>query len=105
MEQGKFRVNQESARAESLGPGPDGKPLFISVGIERKEIIIMLTVGAAVQTILIHFNIQDYWPYIQYGAFTLGPMNWGALIVGIFSHIATYQWLMLAKKYLNYRPN
>jgi phosphatidylglycerophosphate synthase len=102
---GMIMASYVRARAESLGPGPDGKPLFISVGIERKEKIIMLTVGAAVEAILIHLNIQGYWPYIRYGAFTLGPMSWGVLIVGIFSHIAAYQRLMLAKKYLNYRPN
>ena len=88
------------ARAESLGPGPNGQKLFISAGIERKEKIFFLSAGAFLEAFLIQFGLT-FWPYFDFGSFRIGPMAWGVGITAVLSHLATGQRLHLSRKYLS----
>ena len=103
---GMIMASYVRARAESLGPGPDGKPLFISVGIERKEKLSFLGFFSGLEALVIQLKLitnQTFWPYFSWGTVRIGPMAWGVVIVGILSHIAAFQRLSLAEKYLNYQ--
>ena len=103
---GMIMASYVRARAESLGPGPDGQPLFISAGIERKEKLSLLGFFSGLEALVIQvkgITNQTYWPYFTWGVIRIGPMAWGVVIVGILSHIAAFQRLSLAKKYLNFQ--
>jgi phosphatidylglycerophosphate synthase len=97
---GMIMASYTRARAESLGPDAHGKKLFISRGIERKEKLLILVVGALIEALLIQSQNKSLWPPIEYGEFIIGPLAWGVMIVAILSHIAAFQRLNLAKKYL-----
>jgi phosphatidylglycerophosphate synthase len=99
---GMIMASYVRARAESLGM------TNCSVGIERKEKITLLAMGATIQAVMIQLtqnNIFDfssfYFKYPSFiGDFLIGPLALFTLLVGILSHISTYQRLMLAKKHL-----
>ena len=96
---GMIMASYTRARAESLGPDSKGNKLFISAGIERKEKLTILGVGAIMEAILIQTQ-SNLWPYIQYGEYNIGPLAWGVILAAVLSHIAAYQRLQLAKKFL-----
>ena len=90
------------ARAESLGM------TNCSVGIERKEKITLLAMGATLEAVMMEltqagiFNFTKYFIYYDPFGITyfIGPLAIFTLLVGVLSHISTYQRLQLAKKYL-----
>ena len=90
------------ARAESLGM------TNCSVGIERKEKITLLVIGATFEALffqLTQAKIMDFSSfYFSFNSFSgtmlIGPLAIFTLIVGILSHYSAYQRLQLAKKYL-----
>ncbi len=102
---GMIMASYVRARAESLGM------TSCSVGIERKEKITLLAVGATLEAIIMQLaqtNIFDFKKYyldynpfgIYHVVYLIGPLAIFTLIVGILSHISTIQRLQLAKKYL-----
>ncbi|MHA1989414.1 MAG: CDP-alcohol phosphatidyltransferase family protein [Candidatus Hodarchaeales archaeon] len=97
---GMIMASYTRARAESLGPDSEGNKLFISAGIERKEKLIIIGIGAFLEALLIQTQSKEIWPYISFGQFAIGPLAWGVIITAILSHLAAYQRLRLAKKYL-----
>jgi len=96
---GMIMASYTRARAESLGPDLEGNKLFISAGIERKEKLTIIGIGALIEALLIQAN-STIWPYLDFGQYTIGPLAWGVIITAILSHLAAYQRLRLAKKYL-----
>lgn len=99
---GMIMASYVRARAESLGM------TNCSVGIERKEKITLLAIGATLEALMIQLTQSHTFdfslfhiPYPFFG-FTgsLGPLAIFTLIVGVLSHISTYQRLKLAKQYL-----
>lgn len=99
---GMIMASYVRARAESLHDGT------FSVGIERKEKIGLVVVGSLLQAFFLHLTdlkIFDFSSFsISYqsnlGVFNIGPLAIFILIVGILSHISTYQRLKLASKHL-----
>jgi phosphatidylglycerophosphate synthase len=99
---GMIMASYVRAKAESLHDGS------FSVGIERKEKITLIVIGSLMQALFIHLtelNIFDFGGfYIPYrsnlGVFDIGPLAIFVFIVGILSHISTYQRLKLASKHL-----
>ena len=99
---GMIMASYVRARAESLKKGS------FSVGIERKEKITLIVIGSILQAMFIQltelgmFDFSSF--YIPYqsnlGTFDLGPLAIFVVIVGVLSHISTYQRLKLAKQYL-----
>jgi phosphatidylglycerophosphate synthase len=96
---GMIMASYTRARAESLGPDAKGNKLFISAGIERKEKLTILGIGAFIEALLIQVQ-SNFWPYFQYGEYSIGPLAWGVIIAAVLSHLAAFQRLRLAKKYL-----
>jgi len=99
---GMIMASYVRARAESIKKGS------FSVGIERKEKISLIVVGSILEALFIHLtelNVYDFSPFfIPYqsnlGFYNIGPLAVFIVIVGILSHISTYQRLKLASKYL-----
>ncbi len=100
---GMIMASYVRARAESLGM------TNCSVGIERKEKITLLAMGATLQAIMMQlttagtYNFTQYFPnYHLFGpiSYAIGPLALFTLLVGILSNISTFQRLQLAKKYL-----
>lgn len=98
---GMIMASYVRARAESLGMEN------CSVGIERKEKITLLGIGTGLEALfdLLIENgsnlIPMYPSYDLFGTtFFIGPLALSVAVVGILSHIATYQRLRLASKYL-----
>ena len=99
---GMIMASYVRARAESLGM------TNCSVGIERKEKITLLAMGATIEALMIQFTQSGIYNfsgfYINYPFFgfnrVIGPLALFTLLVGILSHISTFQRLQLAKKYL-----
>lgn len=99
---GMIMASYVRARAESLGM------TSCSVGIERKEKISLLAIGATLEAVIMQLAQNTSYDFTKYfinynffgHAYLIGPMALFVLIVGILSHISTYQRLQLAKKYL-----
>ena len=99
---GMIMASYVRARAESLGM------TNCSVGIERKEKITLLAMGATLEAVMMEltqagiFNFTKYFIYYDPFGITyfIGPLAIFTLLVGVLSHISTYQRLQLAKKYL-----
>ncbi|MFW9929690.1 MAG: CDP-alcohol phosphatidyltransferase family protein [Candidatus Thorarchaeota archaeon] len=97
---GMIMASYVRARAESLGPDAQGNKLFISAGIERKEKLIILSIGAIIEALLLQTNSTSLWPYFSYFSYQIGPIAISVVIAGILSHIAAFQRLKLARKFL-----
>ena len=99
---GMIMASYVRARAESLGMKN------ASVGIERKEKIGLIVIGALLEGLFIQLTTsgiinvtQYYFVYISpIGQYLIGPMAIFVLIAGLLSHLSTYQRLKLAQKYL-----
>ena len=99
---GMIMASYVRARAESLGM------TNCSVGIERKEKIFLLGMGATFEALMMQFtqagiyNFSHFFIFYPYFGFNnyIGPMALFTLLVGILSHISTFQRLQLAKRYL-----
>ena len=99
---GMIMASYVRARAESLGM------TNCSVGIERKEKITLLAMGATLEAVMMEltqagiFNFTKYFIYYDPFGITyfIGPLAIFTLLVGVLSHISTYHRLQLAKKYL-----
>ena len=99
---GMIMASYVRARAESLGM------TNCSVGIERKEKISLLALGATLEAVMMQLkqvSIFDFTKYFyNYDFFNvhyaIGPLALFTLLVGILSHISTFQRLKLAKRYL-----
>lgn len=100
---GMIMASYVRARAESLGM------TNCSVGIERKEKITLLAVGSTLEALFMQltqsgaFNFTAFYipyPFFWFHNGSFGPLAIFTLLVGVLSHISTYQRLQLAKKYL-----
>lgn len=101
---GMMMASYVRARAESISTTSGS----FSVGIERKEKITLIAIGALLEALFLQFtqlniyNFSDfYFPYQSvFGSFSIGPLAIFVLIVGLLSHLSTFQRLKLASKYL-----
>ena len=98
---GMIMASYVRAQAENLGMEN------CSVGIERKEKITLLGIGTGLEAflnLLFQYDIDLMLFYPSYdlfgNSFLLGPLALSVATVAILSHIATYQRLRLASKYL-----
>ena len=99
---GMIMASYVRARAESLGM------TNCSVGIERKEKISLLALGATLEAVMMQLTQAGVFDFTKYFfnydffkvSYAIGPLALFTLLVGILSHISTFQRLQLAKKYL-----
>lgn len=93
---GMIMASYVRARAESIGMEN------CSIGIERKEKIALIGIGTGLEGLSHVLNWMQFYPaYDLFGAvYTIGPLALSIALVGILSHIATYQRLKLASKFL-----